>query len=62
MFVIFSALGITIMDSFYLLLVYFAYDNKSFIEKALRHYSIALIIVIVMAIFSHYIYKNLKLK
>ena len=39
MFVIFSALGITIMDSFYLLLGYFAYDNKSFIEKALRHYS-----------------------
>ena len=40
-FVILSALGITIMDSFYLLLGYFAYDYKSFIEKALRHYSIA---------------------
>lgn len=51
MFVIFSALGITIMDSFYLLLGYFAYDNKSFIEKALRHYSIGLIIIIVIAIF-----------
>lgn len=62
MFVIFSALGITIMDSFYLLLGYFAYDNKAFIEKALRHYSIALIIIIVTAIFSYYIYKNLKLK
>ena len=62
MFVIFSVLGITIMDSFYLLLGYFAYDNKSFIEKALRHYSIALIIIIVIAIFSYYIYKNLKLK
>lgn len=62
MFVIFSVLGITIMDSFYLLLGYFAYDNKSFIEKALRHYSIALIIIIVIAIFSYYIYKNLILK
>ena len=55
-------LGITIMDSFYLLLGYFAYDNKSFIEKALRHYSIALIIIIVIALFSYYIYKKSKIK
>ena len=62
MFVVFSTLGITIIDSFYLLLGYFAYDNKSFIEKTLRHYSITLLITIVIAIFLYYIYKNLKLK
>lgn len=61
LFMLFSALGITIMDSFYLLLGYFAYDNKSFIEKVLRHYSIALIIIVVTAIFSYYICRNINL-
>lgn len=62
LFVLFSTLGIIIMDSFYVLLGYFAYDNKALIEKVLRHYSIALIIIVVTAIFSYYIYRNINLK
>lgn len=62
MFVVFSALGITIMDIFYLSLGYFAYDNKAFIERALRHYSITLISVLAIGVLSYYIYKKLRIK
>lgn len=61
-FVVFSALGITIMDVFYLSLGYFAYDNKAFIEKALKHYSIALVIITVLSVCVYYIYRVLKNK
>lgn len=60
MFIVLSAIGITIMNVFYLSLGYFAYDNKDFIEKALKHYSIALISIVVLAIGGYYIYRALK--